>query len=669
MMFPQQVLITVLGLTWTAVAGLPCTHMSPSQSPPSNVNSVRPSDVAVLSSIGLHSPSTELTMVLSRLTELMTLFNPALISPHSEETHSTLLEQAKQASLYLQNNQIIDVDKDWKLLLLFVQVDQLCICEQQQVQSVVKEVDEALQLLHSQLTRTIVSVALWDERRDGFDNKMCSCMEANSEGEVRLQRAVLKQALQASLDELLVKKRWYSDRDDFTVVMQDSPFIADLSSVASGKLLWESQASQQTNNLMVQMWTNLLQPTSGQPSAEDEGKITTLPCPTEDRPFLRTEGNSPSYHHSDAAPLSTRVTGTTMPCKNLGPSPSTPTSVHQLRPGDIKVVAAVGDSLTAGNGIASGQNDIMDVLREYRGLSWSIGGDKDLTTVTTLPNILKYFNSRVTGFSVGIGKQTTAGAFLNQAVPGAKSEDVPAQVRALVERMKNDARINFKSDWKVITLFIGGNDLCGYCENTAVYSPENFARHIRDSLDYLHQQVPRALVNLVEPLHITTLRELHLDTSLKCPTWLVNELCPCVVLPKPNSAALQQIQDINRKYQSSVRDLVNSGRYNTRSDFTVVVQPFLRNVILAKLSDGRPDRSFFSADCFHLSQKSQTLLARSLWNNMLEPPSSKTTTLNFGQQTGLKCPTTASPYIRTNKNSYYRYAAPAPKPAPVKFTN
>lgn len=34
-------------------------------------------------------------------------------------------------------------------------------------------------------------------------------------------------------------------------------------------------------------------------------------------------------------------------------------------------------------------------------------------------------------------------------------------------------------------------------------------------------QVPRALVNLVEPLHIIPLREMHLDSSLKCPTWLV----------------------------------------------------------------------------------------------------------------------------------------------------
>ena len=35
-------------------------------------------------------------------------------------------------------------------------------------------------------------------------------------------------------------------------------------------------------------------------------------------------------------------------CPRLKPSPEIPTSVHRLRPADIKVVAALGDSLTAG---------------------------------------------------------------------------------------------------------------------------------------------------------------------------------------------------------------------------------------------------------------------------------------------------------------------------------
>ncbi|XP_020484126.3 phospholipase B1, membrane-associated [Labrus bergylta] len=677
MMLPRLLLISVLGFTWTTVTGMPCSQMFPSQSPPSNVNSVRPSDVAVLSSVGLHMHSTELSTVVSRLTELLTLFSPALISPLSDQTNpyspqfvqnSSLVEQAKEVSRYLQHNQVVDVEKDWKILLLFVQVDQLCPCEQQQVQSVVravvKDVDEALQLLHSQLKRTIVSVALWDGEHDSCQKKMC--METNSEGEVRLLRAMLSQALQESLDELLVKKSWFNDRDDFTVILQDTPFIPDISSVSSGKPLSESQVSQQTDKQLVQMWTNLLQPTNGQHNTDDNGKIIALPCPTEHRPFLRTEGNSPSYHHHGESPLVLPFTGTEMPCEDFSTSPSIPATVHELRPGDIKVVAAVGDSLTAGNGIPTSPNNILGVLQQYRGLSWSIGGDENLTSVTTLPNILRYFNQNLTGYSLGIGQQNTPQASLNQAVTGAKSKDVPKQVRALVARMKNDSRINFESDWKVITLFIGGNDVCDHCYNSLLYSVDNYVRNVRNSLDYLHKEVPRALVNLIEPLHILPLREMHTDASLKCPTWLVKILCPCVILPKANSQALQMLENLNRGYQHALSELVESGRYDTRSDFTVVIQPFFREIIVPRLPDGRPDRSYFSADCFHLSQKAHTLMARSLWNNMLEPLGNKTSKQDFSADPDISCPTKTSPYIRTYNNSDYSYAGPPPTPGPIQ---
>ncbi|CAJ1078258.1 phospholipase B1%2C membrane-associated-like [Xyrichtys novacula] len=613
----------------------------------------------------------------STCTELLTLFNPALITPSSDETnlytpqfvqHSSFVEQATEVSISIHQNQEISVDKDWKLLLLFVQVDQLCICEQKDqsvIEDMVKEVDEALQLLHSQLKRTIVSVALWDGEHQSCNKKVCPCMESKNDGEARMQRAMLSQALQESLDELLVKRQWYSDREDFSVILQDTPIIAHTSSVSNGKPLSGSQASQQTDKLLVQMWTNLLQPTSSQHNTDDNGKIIALPCPTEDQPFLRTEGNSPSYHHTDVSPLLHPFTGTEMPCVDFSPSPSTPTTVHELRPGDIKVVAAVGDSLTAGNGIPSSPNNILDVLQQYRGLSWSIGGDGNLTSVTTLPNILKYFNHNLTGYSLGKGRQQTPQAFLNQAVAGAKSKDLLPQVKALVARMKNDSRINFESDWKVITLFIGGNDVCDHCDNSLLFSVDNYVRNVRVSLDYLHKQVPRALVNLIEPLHIVPLREMHLDPSIKCPTWLVNILCPCVIMPKENSKALQLVEDLNRGYQQSLHGLIESGRYDTSSDFTVVIQPFFREVIVPKLPDGRPDRSYFSADCFHLSQKAQTLMARALWNNMLEPLGNKTTTQDFSTDIDLKCPTKTSPYIRTYNNSEYSYTGPPPTPGPI----
>jgi hypothetical protein len=43
--------------------------------------------------------------------------------------------------------------------------------------------------------------------------------------------------------------------------------------------------------------------------------------------------------------------------------------------------------------------------------------------------------------------------------------DMPAQARRLVNRLKQDAHIDYEHDWKVITMFIGGNDLCDYCED------------------------------------------------------------------------------------------------------------------------------------------------------------------------------------------------------------
>lgn len=51
-----------------------------------------------------------------------------------------------------------------------------------------------------------------------------------------------------------------------------------------------------------------------------------------------------------------------------------PTSVHRLRPGDVDIVAAMGDSLTAGNGAVA--SNIFDVFTENRGMSWSIGNTK-----------------------------------------------------------------------------------------------------------------------------------------------------------------------------------------------------------------------------------------------------------------------------------------------------
>ncbi|XP_027130870.1 phospholipase B1, membrane-associated-like [Larimichthys crocea] len=308
----------------------------------------------------------------------------------------------------------------------------------------------------------------------------------------RFHKATLLKTLQDSLSHVLENPKWHSKRVDFTAVLQSAPVILEQSSDSENT--WSDE-------LAVQLWTNLLQPSTGQEEIMNLDVIT-IPCPTEERPFLRTQKNSPTEREGRASTLTDPIMGTEIPCTDRIPSPTTPTSVHKLRPGDIKVVAAVGDSLTAGNGVGAKADNLLLVMSEYRGLSWSIGGDENITTVTTLPNILKEFNPSVTGFSTGIGNQNTAGAFLNQAVAGAKSGDMVQQVRVLVDKMKTDSRIDFHNDWKVITMFIGGNDICDFCTDSIFFSPRNVVDRIRQALDILHSEVPRAIVNLFNlPLH------------------------------------------------------------------------------------------------------------------------------------------------------------------------
>ncbi|KYN50699.1 Phospholipase B1, membrane-associated [Trachymyrmex septentrionalis] len=68
-------------------------------------------------------------------------------------------------------------------------------------------------------------------------------------------------------------------------------------------------------------------------------------------------------------------------------SPEVPESVHKLRPGDIDVIAAMGDSLTAGAGIFA--DNVLQVAIENRGVTAAGGGQGTWREYLTLPNIIK----------------------------------------------------------------------------------------------------------------------------------------------------------------------------------------------------------------------------------------------------------------------------------------
>ncbi|XP_004540396.2 phospholipase B1, membrane-associated isoform X1 [Maylandia zebra] len=626
-----------------------CSPLPPHLSPSSSVHALTPTDITTVYTLGIpDSNRDEASRIISRLAELLSMFNPTVIAQQSAQSSSqsrSLLEEAEDLSLSL-SHQV----EDWKLVLLFVPADFICACSshvEEDIEAAVQEVEAALQILQKRLHRTLVHVVTWS----GYHQQDNTC-ECNAK---RLYKATLLKALQDTLSHVFKNPKWNNNGADFTVMLHSAPTILEPQSDSSS-----------LDQLTIQLWTNLLQPLTSEPKVTDRNAIT-FPCPNQERPFLRTQINSPpetvgEFYNKAAV----QEMGTEIPCTDRYPSNTVPTSVNELKPGDIKVVAALGDSLTAANGVGAKSDNLLLLLNQYRGLSWSVGGDQNITTVTTLANILREFSPSVTGFSTGISGQNDAKAFLNQAVPGAKSDDMAGQARILVDKMKSDSRIDFNNDWKVITMFIGGNDICDYCKDTIYYSPRNVVRRISEGLDILHREVPRAVVNLVELFSVKQLRDLHSDSTLGCPTWLANMFCSCALSPKDGSAELEMLETYNTGYQVGMQQLVDSGRYDTHGNFTVILQPFLRGLSLPKLQDGRPDRSYFAPDCFHLSQKAHTLMARGLWNNMLEPLGSKTSTQNFTTGVDLICPSETVPFIRTAVNSGYTFPGPPPTPAPVQ---
>lgn len=319
-------------------------------------------------------------------------------------------------------------------------------------------------------------------------------------------------------------------------------------------------------------------------------------------------------------------------------------TVNNLKPSDIKVVGAVGDSLTAALGARA--TNIAELLFEYRGVSFSAGGDNTLETTITMPNILKKYSNKLTGFSTGeTWLYTKTGDKLNMAISGSEAYELLDQVKRLIQRMQNSSNIDYKNDWKLITVFIGSNDICETCTGQNQSLPENYINYVKDCLDLLKETVPRALVNVVSVLNISPVRKMN--HNIFC-TELHKYECSCGAFPA-SSRDEEKISERFNEYTNSLNELIKSGRYDQTDDFTVVLQPFFRNYTIPETNDGTIDFTYFAPDCFHFSSKTHTLAGISLWNNMLQPVGNKQHTIYFDKK--ILCPSAERPYIFTNKNS------------------
>lgn len=114
-----------------------------------------------------------------------------------------------------------------------------------------------------------------------------------------------------------------------------------------------------------------------------------------------------------------------------------------------------------GDNTATGEGLWPQTTVEFRGASFSIGGDASIDGLVTVPNILREFSDRqLIGVSHGMGSRDDLPSYqLNVAVGRSDSSMLIDQANELVRRMNNLTISNLRSKWTMIIVTIGTEEV------------------------------------------------------------------------------------------------------------------------------------------------------------------------------------------------------------------
>eukprot|EP01125_Pyxidicula_operculata_P000457 TRINITY_DN10487_c0_g1_i1.p1 TRINITY_DN10487_c0_g1~~TRINITY_DN10487_c0_g1_i1.p1 ORF type:complete len:358 (+),score=63.39 TRINITY_DN10487_c0_g1_i1:42-1115(+) len=332
------------------------------------------------------------------------------------------------------------------------------------------------------------------------------------------------------------------------------------------------------------------------------------------------------------------------PCTGL-PLPPPSNDVTKLQPGNIKAVLALGDSISAGFAM-KGVWPLGDFL-EYRGLVFSIGSDKyvdwpaDQEIANTIPNCLLNYNPGLQGSATGVTESLTKGAYLDGAVSGAKIQDVPAQIEYLVNTLKTQYSntIDFENDWKLVTLFIGANNLCEIC--TGRYDPNWFEQQLVSVVNQVKQSIPKVFMNIVGIFNISGVYVAGMQSEYCRLLWDTGvDECSCMLAHGDSGRASMDAGSYAYNLASAKVAAQFSSQVTGNKTFTAVYQPGVSGYNISYFGE-----NYLSAlDCFHPNTNANSAFTYSIWNNMFTPVGKKQTSVDPNNLNWI-CPT-ANQYLQ-----------------------
>jgi phospholipase B1 len=321
-------------------------------------------------------------------------------------------------------------------------------------------------------------------------------------------------------------------------------------------------------------------------------------------------------------------------CPPLEPRYNPPTDITDLRPDDIKVVMALGDSVTAAFGAKLINIFDTKILQEYRGLSFSMGGDPNAPTIA---NHIRYYQPELVGSSRGTHfiELCVDGVFcapdelayrpqqdvFNAALSGAVSGTLGLETKYLLRQVNKHYAVNVTTDWKMLTMFIGTNEVCRYgCEDRDAGmpgTPDDFEQRIMTTLTTIHNKLPRTLVNILLLPDMSQVEQFA-NSHPRCMhvRRILSSICPCAMESEAGRWAMRRtVAEYNQRI-IRIAKRVNLHARQTAKDsarpleFSIIISPLLRDT---DLRNDTPAHFAAKLDCFHPSATAHRSLAVSIW--------------------------------------------------------
>jgi len=212
---------------------------------------------------------------------------------------------------------------------------------------------------------------------------------------------------------------------------------------------------------------------------------------------------------------------------------------------------------------------------------------------------------------------------LNAALSGAIMQTIPQMVDMLVHQLKTiyNETVDFNNDWKLATILLGANNLCGSCHNSSQNTPAAYVQALDQGLQYLYENIPRVRVLVLPMFNISQVYYWH-NTEEYCKLmWdtISASECSCITKPSATEQDRKIVDQTAVQYRQGINSVAAKWTAKNLTTFAVSVQPFSGNLIIVN------DDLTSKFDCFHPSALTHSYLGAILWNSMLLPPGLKPT--------------------------------------------